>query len=410
MGPSFSGLLVVAALAFAVPFTLGLVPALRIPAVVVEILAGIVIGPSVLGWVDTDPAIDTFALVGVAFLLLLSGLEIDYARLRGRLLRATALSFAASFGVAIVAGLVLHRAGVARSPVLLAIILSATALSVVVPVLKDSGQISTAFGQTLIAAASIADVGTVVLLSLFFSGESSGVGSKLVLLLAFAGFVLAVGLVVLGAERSLRFSAVLLRLQDTTAQIRVRAALVLLLGFAVAAQQFGLESILGAFLAGAVLKLVDRDQAMTHQNFRLKLEAAGFGIFVPFFFIASGIRFDGHALFASRSTLEHVPIFVAAIFAVRFLPALLYLPLIGRRLTIAAGLLQATTLSFVVVASQIGVELDLLTPANAAALVAAALVTVIAFPVVALGFLKTRPQEERFLAGAAVTPRPSPRL
>jgi Kef-type K+ transport system membrane component KefB len=135
MGPSFSGLLVVAALAFAVPFTLGLVPALRIPAVVVEILAGIVIGPSVLGWVDTDPAIDTFALVGVAFLLLLSGLEIDYARLRGRLLRATALSFAASFGVAIVAGLVLHRAGVARSPVLLAIILSATALSVVVPVL-----------------------------------------------------------------------------------------------------------------------------------------------------------------------------------------------------------------------------------------------------------------------------------
>lgn len=408
MGPSFVGLLIVAALAFAVPFALGLVPALRIPAVVVEILAGIVIGPSVLGWVDTDPAIDTFALVGVTFLLLLSGLEVDYERLRGRLLRVTALSFAASFGVAIVAGLVLHRAGVARSPLLLAIILSATALSVVVPVLKDSGQISTAFGQTLIAAVSIADVGTVVLLSLFFSDESAGVGSKLVLLLAFAGFVLAVGLAVLGAERSLRFSAALLRLQDTTAQIRVRAALVLLLGFAVAAQQFGLESILGAFLAGAVIKLVDRDQAMTHQSFRLKLEAAGFGIFVPFFFIASGIRFEGHALFASRSTLEHVPIFVAAIFAVRFLPALLFLPLIGKRLTIAAGLLQATTLSFVVVASQIGVELDLLAPANAAALVAAALVTVIAFPVVALGLLKTRAEDEPFLAGAAVTPRPAP--
>jgi Kef-type K+ transport system membrane component KefB len=409
MGPSFSGLLVVAALAFAVPFTLGLVPALRIPAVVLEILAGIVIGPSVLGWVDTDPAIDTFALVGVAFLLLLSGLEIDYERLRGRLLRVTALSFGVSFGIAIAAGLVLHGAGVVKSPLLLGIILSATALSVVVPVLKDSGQISTAFGQTLIAAVSIADVGTVVLLSLFFSGESSGVGSKLVLLLAFVGFVLAVGLVVLGAERSLRFSAALLRLQDTTAQIRVRAAMVLLLGFAVAAQQFGLESILGAFLAGAVIKLVDRDQAMTHHNFRLKLESAGFGIFVPFFFIASGIRFDGHALFASSSTLEHVPIFAAAIFAVRFLPALLYVPLIGRRLTIAAGLLQATTLSFVVVASQIGVELDLLTPANAAALVAAALVTVIAFPVVALGLLKTRPEAAPLRGGGvAVTPRPSP--
>lgn len=408
MGPSFSGLLAVAALAFAVPFTIGLVPALRFPAVVVEILAGIVVGPSVLGWVDTDPAIDTFALVGVAFLLLLSGLEIDYERLRGRLLRVTALSFGVSFGIAIVAGLVLHGAGVVKSPLLLGIILSATALSVVVPVLKDSGQISTAFGQTLIAAVSIADVGTVVLLSLFFSSESSGVGSKLVLLLAFVGFVLAVGLVVLGAERSLRFSAALLRLQDTTAQIRVRAAMVLLLGFAVAAQQFGLESILGAFLAGAVIKLVDRDQAMTHHDFRLKLESAGFGIFVPFFFIASGIRFDGHALFANSSTLEHVPIFVAAIFAVRFLPALLYVPLIGRRLTIAAGLLQATTLSFVVVASQIGVELDLLTPANAAALVAAALVTVIAFPVVALGLLKTRPEGAPFRGGAAVTPRPSP--
>ena len=155
------------------------------------------------------------------------------------------------------------------------------------------------------------------------------------------------------------------------------------------AEKFGLEAILGAFVAGAVLKLIDTDGAMTHPQFRSKLEAAGFGIFVPFFFVTSGIRFDADALFASGSTLAHVPIFLAALLAARGLPALLYRPLVSSREAVAAGLLQATSLGFFVVAGQIGVELGLLSRANGAALVAAGLLSVILFPLGALTVLRS---------------------
>ncbi len=119
-------------------------------------------------------------------------------------------------------------------------------------------------------------------------------------------------------------------LQDTTAQIRVRGAFVLLIGFVALAEQVGLETILGAFAAGALLSLVDRDEAMTHPLLRLKLEAAGFGLFIPVFFITSGLRFDLNALFSSASTVGRVPLFLLALLAVRGIPALLYSSQIGR--------------------------------------------------------------------------------
>jgi Kef-type K+ transport system membrane component KefB len=142
--------------------------------------------------------------------------------------------------------------------------LSATTLGIVIPVLKDAGQVATPFGQLVVAAASIAEITSIVLLSLFFSGEAGGIGVKLLLLSLFALFVLAVGVAVLGVEHLMRISAALERLQDTTAEIRIRASFLLLVLFAVLADRLGLEAILGAFLAGAIVKLVDRDEAMTH--------------------------------------------------------------------------------------------------------------------------------------------------
>ena len=120
----------------------------------------------------------------------------------------------------------------------------------------------------------------------------------------------------------MRIRADLLRLQDTTAQIRVRGAIVLLVGFAALAEQLGLEAILGAFVAGAILTLVDRDQVMTHPDFRRKLEAIGFGFFIPVFFVTSGVRFDLDALLDDPSNLAMVPVFLAALLVVRGLPAL----------------------------------------------------------------------------------------
>jgi Kef-type K+ transport system membrane component KefB len=390
MEVSFSSVAVVAAIAVLAPLVLGL-SGMRLPAIVLEILLGIVVGPQVLGWAEVDEPLRVLSIVGLAFLLLLSGLEIDLDRLRGRVLRLTGLGFALSFALALLVGSALRAADLVRSPLLIAIILSATGLGVILPILKDAGETSTSFGRVVVAGASIAEVTPIVLLSLFFSGESDPVGAKLVLLIAFGVFVVAVAAAILRLERSMRISNTLLRLQDTSAQIRVRGAFLLLAVFVVLASEFGLEAILGAFFAGATLKLVDRDETMTHTFFRGKLEAVGFGVFVPFFFVSTGMRLDVESLFEGGGTLARVPVFLAALLVVRGLPALLYRPFAERRSQLAAGgLLQATSLSIPVVAGQIGVELGLIRPENYVALVAAGLLSVIVFPLLALMLLMGR--------------------
>lgn len=390
---SFNGVAIVAAVALGAPLALGLVPKLRLPAIVLEIVLGIVIGPQVLGWVSIDTPIQVLSLLGLAFLLLLAGLEVEYDRFRGRVLRLTALAYAFSFGLALLIGFGLSAGGLVKSPLLVAILLSATSLGIVIPVLKDAGQVRTQFGQLVVAGASIAEIATIVLLSLFFSEETSSIGVRLVLLGLFGLFVLAVAVAVLGAEHSLRISATLLRLQDTTAEIRIRAAFLLLAVFVVLAEQLELEAILGAFFAGAIIKLVDRDRTMTHPQFRVKLEAVGYGVFVPFFFVSTGVRFDLDALFASGETIARVPIFLGALLVARGLPAFVYRPLATRTQTAAAALLQATSLSFLVVAGQIGVQLDLIRPATYAALVTAGLLSVLLFPLTALRLLRGAERE-----------------
>jgi Kef-type K+ transport system membrane component KefB len=386
----FANLLIVTAVAFAAPFALGLMPALRLPAVVLELVAGIVLGPSVLGWVHVDDPVAVLALIGLAYLLFLAGLEVEFDQLRGPLLRTAVASFLVSITVGVAVGLVLKATGQVGSPLFVAIVLSATSLGVVVPVLKDSGVIATGFGQLLIAAASIADVATIILLSLFFSREGTGVGATVVLLGLLALLAVVVAGSILFAQHSRRVGDVLSRLQDTTAQIRLRAAFLLLIGFAAAAQALGLEVILGTFIAGALISILDHDKVMSHPLFRTKLEAAGFGIFIPVFFVTSGIRFDLGALTASASTLARVPIFLACLMLVRGLPAvLLYRRAAGsaRRARIAA-LLQSTSLPFIIAATAVGVDLGVIGAATAAGLIAAGLLSVLIFPITALTLLK----------------------
>jgi len=372
----FTDLLIVVVVAFVAPLVLGFFPRLRLPAIVLEIVLGIVIGPSGLGWVQVDLPIQILALIGLAFLLFLAGLEIDVERLRGRVLRLTALAFVISFAIGIVVGLVLHAGGFIKSPLFIAIVLVSTSLGVIVPVLKDSGNISSDFGQLVIAAASIADFGAIILLSLFFSGKgSTDSAGKLILLAIFGALVVVIGVVIAGLERFRGISGVLPRLQDTTAQIRVRGAFVLLIGFVALAENVGLEVILGAFAAGALLSLIDRDRQMTHPEFRVKLEAAGFGIFIPVFFVTTGLHFNLDALFASAGTVAHIPLFLLALLLVRGLPALGYGRLLGRQKAIVA-------------AAQIGMDIGVVSEANGAALIAAGLLSVIIFPALGLTLLR----------------------
>jgi Kef-type K+ transport system membrane component KefB len=388
---SLTGLVIVAAIAFVVPLGLGLVPALRIPSVVIEIAAGIVIGPAVLGLVEVDVPLQVMALLGLAFLLLLAGLEVDLDRLRGARLRSAAIGFVVSVAIALGVGLGLYAAGLIEAPLLVAIILSSTSLGIVIPVLTDTGQANTTLGQLIIAGSSIADFGAIILLSLFFSGDSSSVGATLLLIGAFVVLVIATGVALAEAEHSSRLSSVLVRLQDTSAQIRVRGAFLLLIGLVVVAQFLGLEVILGAFFAGAVLKLLDRDEMMTHTGFHTKLQAVGFGVFIPFFFVTSGMQLDVRALLAGGAALALVPVFLLALLLARGLPAALYRTMVANRGSLAAALLQATSLPFIVAATGIGMDLGILSPAVGAAMVVAGLLSVVLFPLSALTILRGKP-------------------
>lgn len=383
---SFVGLLVVAVVAFVVPIALAVTPARRIPAVVLLIVAGIALGPSGIGLVRIDLPIQIMALLGLAFLLFLAGMEIEVHELRGRRLRLAVVAFVLSFVLAVVTGVAVGAAGLTGSPLLVAVILVGTSLGIVIPILKDAGETASPFGQLVIASASVADFGAIILLSVLFTRDGSGPASAVLLVGLLIALATAFVVAVARAERSDLLSDVLRRLQDTTAQIRVRGAFALLIGFAAVAEALGLEVILGAFIAGAILRLIDTDGEMTHPQFRGKLEAIGYGVFVPVFFVATGLRFDLSALLASPAALAQVPIFVVALLVVRGLPAIVFRGDADARHLAGGGLLQATLLP--IAPTQIGLELGLLSPATGAALIVAGLVSVLVFPALALALLR----------------------
>ncbi len=391
----------VALVAVCAPLLANAIPRIMVPAVVLEIVAGIVIGPSGFGWVEVDLPIEVLSLVGLAFLLFLAGLEIDLMGLRGEVLRLPLIGFGITLALGLAAGIAFEAAGWVNSPLFVAIALTATSLGLVVPVLKDAGQADRPLGQFTIAGATIADFGAVILLSLFFSESEGGTASKLVTLGLFVAVVLAVGIALARAGRSSRLESVLARLQDTTAEIRVRIAVALLIGFVALAAATGLETILGAFIAGALFGVVDRD-TVSHPHLRLKLDAVGYGFVIPVFFVTSGLRFDLDALLDDPSALARVPLFLLALLLARGVPALLYRRALGADGAIVAGLLQATSLPFIVTATGIGVGIGAIRPETAAALVSAGLLSVVVFPPLALARLRARDRIDGAISASAL--------
>jgi Kef-type K+ transport system membrane component KefB len=388
---SFTALVIVAAVGFAAPLLLGLAPRVRVPAIVMEIVGGIIIGPAGLGLVTIDQPVRVLSVIGFAFLLFLSGLELDFGILRGpRLVRAV-FAFACSCAIAAVLAAAMKAAGLVESVPLVATILVAAAIGMVMPVLKDAGEIASDFGQLNIALASIADFGTVLLLSFFFSREVTNPAAKAMLIGAFVALTAVAVIAIVAAEHWRPLGDVLIKLQDSTAQIRIRGAFLLLVAFAALAERLGLELVLGAFVAGALLSVLDRDWERTHPKLHEKLEAIGFGVFIPIFFVATGVQFDARALVADVGSLARVPIYFLALWAVRGLPSVLFVRPFGARRAFITSMLQATSLPFIVASARIGVELKLLTPTNAAALIAAGLLSVLIFPAMSLSFLKSGP-------------------
>jgi Kef-type K+ transport system membrane component KefB len=374
--------------ATAAPLLVDLLPLPKVPPIVSEIVAGILIGPVVLDLVDDTAPLAVFSSIGLVFLFFLAGLEIAFDPRDDRHLALVGLAFLVSLGLALIVALLFDAVELVGAPLLVAIILAATSFGIVVAVLKDAGQTGTAFGQLVIAGASIADFATVILLSLFFSSSGASFETTLVLLLLFLGVVAVVGLVLAGARASEQLKATVARLHRTSAQISVRIAFLLLVLLVYMSEEFGLEVVLGAFLAGAMVSLLDREKVVRDTGLTEKLEGIGFGVFIPIFFVVSGVRLDLDSMVSSFGTIVLVPLTVIALLVVRGVPALIYGRFVPRRQVISAGLLQATSLSFVVAATQIGVEIGELEPAAAAGLVTGGVISVLIFPALALRLLR----------------------
>jgi Kef-type K+ transport system membrane component KefB len=397
---SFTGLLIVGVVAVAVPLFLGLVPAVKVPAVVLEILGGILVGPTVLGWVHLDVAVRVIADLGLGFLLFMAGFEIDLRRFDRRILTLVSRAFLLSMILALLVAYGLQLGGQVRDGLLVGITLVSTSLGVLVPILHDAGQTETIFGRMIMAAGSLAELAPLVLLSVFFSASSKNPGAELGLLAGFVGLTAVIVVVTQRVRVWGPLREVVHRLENTSSQLRVRLAITFALAFSAVAEHFGLATILGAFLAGVIVRRTDETPA-SQEEFQGKLEAIGFGFLIPVFFVSTGAGLDITALFHSTRAIILVPVFLVALLLVRGLPALLYVRVVGRTHAIAAGFMQATSLTFIVVATVIGVQTGHQRTSTAAALVVAGLLSVVIYPPVALRMLKGA-------ASRPVSPAPAP--
>lgn len=387
---SFDGVLIIALAAVIVPLVLGLAPRLPVPGAVLEVVAGILVGPSVLGWVHVDAPVQVLSDLGLGMLLFLAGLEIDVAGLRGPSGRLAGWAFGGSVLLGLACGGALSLAGAGGQPVFLAVVLTSTSAGLLLPVLKDAGLQRVPFGQLVMAAGALAEVVPVMMLSLLFSATATAPADRLSSLATFLALLAVIGLA-LGRVRNLTsLDRLLDRLEDSSAQLRVRATLALALGFGVLADRFGFASILGAFAAGLLVRTIDLTGRAPHPQFQTKLEGIGFGFLIPIFFITTGVQFDARALVSDPAAIAEIPLFLAALLVVRAVPAVLYARRFGRRRAAAAGLMQATTLTFVIVATQIGLASGQVRPATAASLLAAGLLSAALFPAVSLRLLSTR--------------------
>ena len=392
---SFTDVLVIGLVAVAVPALCALVPGLPVPGAVLEVVAGIIVGPSVLGWVHVDAAVQVLSDLGLGMLLFLAGLEIDVGRLRGPLGRVAGMAFAVSAVLGLLCAYAFSLAGLGGEPLFLAIMLVSTSAGLLLPLLKDAHEEKTQFGQLVMTAAALAEVIPILLLSLLFSAASKTSGERVASLAIFLALLGIIGLALARVRRLEALERLLNRLDDQSAQLRVRATLTLALGFGVLAYRFGFASILGAFAAGLLVRMIDLEGRAPHPQFETKLQGIGFGFLIPIFFIATGVQFNLSALLGHPAALAEVPLFLLALLIVRGLPAVLYTRLVGRRRATVAGLMQATTLTFVIVATQVGLATGHISATTGASLLAAGLLSATLFPPAAMRLLARARQPAR---------------
>ncbi len=349
-----------------------------VPAVVIELLLGVLIGPHVAG-LSTGPFVDFFADLGLGLLFYFAGYEIDIPRIMGQPLALGIAGWLLSLAIAYALGGALAAAGVVLSLLYTGSALATTAIGTLIPILRDAGELRTKMGTYLLAAGAVGEFGPVVLLTLILSAESTV--HNAVILLAFVAVVVLVAILTLrSSERTVTLFE---RTLESSSQVAVRWILVLVFALALLAYRLGLDLLLGGFAAGMITRALVKEREMP--AFDSKLTAVGFGVFVPFFFVVSGMKLDVSALFASASGVAKLAVFFVLFLVVRGTPALLlYRRVLGARDRVALALFSSTQLPLVVAITDLAVSTGHMRRSTAAALVGAAALSTLVFPVLAL--------------------------
>jgi Kef-type K+ transport system membrane component KefB len=354
----------------------------RVPLVIVEIGIGMILGPQGLGLVQVTRLVALAAQIGVTCLFFLIGYEIRLSRLRGRPLTLGVTGWFISFTLAGGVGLALHAAGLGGAALPVGLAVSTTALGILLPVLRDAGILRSHLGPYVVAAGSAAQFIPIVCLTLLFGHEPLRMSLSLVL---FLGIVTATAALLLRL-RPARLARLLERTMHSSGQLPLR---VCVLGTAVLvffAAQLGLSALLAAFTLGLVVRAAVPERASV--AIRYQLDAVGFGLFIPMFFVVTGVRFDLRALASSPTTPVVVLAAVALFLLVRGLPAaLLYARMLGRRERAALACFSATQLPLVLVITSAAVANGSMSAYAASVLVSAGMVSVFAFPLLGLRLL-----------------------
>lgn len=384
---SFMPLVLVSLLAFAAPLFASQLKRVRVPIVVGEILLGMLIGRSGLNLLHYNTWLQFLGEFGFAYLMFLSGLEVDFSLLKQRpdaertwkqnpaIIGALALGLTLTVSFAIC--FALAKSHLILYPLMMTLVLSTTSLGLVVPTLKERGLTVTPYGQALLLCALIADFVTMFLITIVAGWIASGPTLKLL----FSLFLAVAFLGALRAGQQLRRLGWLRRLFEelahATAQIQVRGSLALMLIFVALSEQLGTEVILGAFLAGALISLLSGRE---ESELKPKLEALGFGFFIPIFFILIGAKFELKALLGSPQTMLLALLLIVCAFLLKIASALPLRWVASWRETLAGGFLLSSRLSLIIAAGEIGVRLGLFTKNTHTAIICVALVTCIGGP------------------------------
>jgi Kef-type K+ transport system membrane component KefB len=370
-------LLAVFVVAGLTPLLVAALPGPRIPQVVFFLIGGVIIGPHALGVADTA-SVQLVANVGLGFLFLLAGYELEPALLRQRPGRLAIAGWLTSVALSLGAVAGLAASGFVYDYVPIALALTTTALGTLLPILHDNGMLGGDFGRYVFAAGAVGELFPIVAIAVFLSQ-----GSHFAALLSVA----AVGLlaVALGTVpwivRSERLRTIIREGQNATGQVMLRWSVVLLFLLLVIAARFGQDVVLGAMLAGIVLRTWTRRMGIDVGGLEEKFDAVGYGIFIPVFFISSGMTLDIGGIAGNPL---RVVVFFLLLLVIRGLPSLLiYRRVLPLRQRVEMTFITATALPLLVALAEIGLRDGKMLPSNAAALVGAGALSVLVFPAIA---------------------------